>query len=138
MEFAIMKIDWLRDKIRGVMVSAKRHSACDGFAHGVGVESVGNSEAAVAPDVVGEEFLDVHDRGVVFSGEPASAFAAVDEAFAEVAGVSAWCVASGAVIYEQAVGVEGLSEGYGSELVVGGHGDGECRAVKCPGVDDTE
>ena len=52
-----------------------------GFVH----YSVGDSEAAVAAEVVGEKFLNVHHRGEVFAAEPPLAPSAVGEARAEVA-----------------------------------------------------
>lgn len=64
------------------------------------VQSVGDSQATISAEIVGEEFLNVHHRGEVFSGEPPLTSAAVGVSLAEVAGVAARCVAARAVINE--------------------------------------
>ena len=102
----------------------KRHLKRDDPTHCVGVESGGNSEAAISAEVVGEELLDVHNGGEVFATEPPLTLAAVGEALAEVAGVAARGVRAGAVVHEQAVSIEGLRECDGGKLAVGLQTDG--------------
>ena len=73
-------------------------SQCYAISHGVGIECVSDSKAAVPAEIVGEELLNVHHRGEVFAREPPLTLAAVGVPGTEVATIPSWRIRASAVI----------------------------------------
>ena len=106
--------------------------------HRVGIQRIGNGVAELSAEVVGIKFLNVHHRSEVFSGEPPTAFAAVDETVAQVARIAARRIRASAVVHENAVSVERLGERDLRKLAVGSHAHRHRGAVQRSRVNHAE
>ena len=100
------------------------------------VQGLGDDADKLVGDVVGEEVAEVHDGGVVFSGEPLLLFALA--VAADVTIITSWNLFSGAIVLPKAVFKESLTKSNFDEASVGTDGEGLGRVEQPPGVDDTE
>lgn len=100
------------------------------------IEGLGDNTDKLVGDVVGEEVAEIHDGGVVFSGEPRLFLALAFTA--DVAVVATRNLLSCAEVLPKAVFEEGLAKAEFDETSVGSYGEGLGAAEQSPGVDYAE
>ena len=100
------------------------------------VEGLGDDTDELVGDVVGEEITEVHDGGVIFTGEPRFLFAFALSA--DVALVASWNFFACAEVLPKAVFEESLAKAEFDESAVGADGKGFGAVNETPGVDHAE
>lgn len=99
-------------------------------------ESRADGTKELLTEWVRHEIFDVHNRSIVFSGEPTSTLALFG--FAKVARITSRCFCSSAIVLPKTIFQERLRELDLRKLTVGWHADGDRRTEESPSVYDSQ